>query len=122
MNNTRPFWLPDTQGFLAVAIIALIATIALILLTHPPQIDERTSGVLMTLIGVLVACLKDVYSFFFGSSKGSEKKDDAMIAGTLLPPTAGGTGGTPPTPSTSSTVTTTVPADGTATVTSEVKP
>lgn len=75
----RPYWLPDTQGMLAVAIIGLIALVVLILLVHPPMIDERTSGVLMTIVGVLIACLKDVYSFFFGSSKGSEKKDDAMI-------------------------------------------
>jgi hypothetical protein len=34
---------------------------------------------------VLTGCLKDVYSFFFGSSKGSEKKDDALIAGAITP-------------------------------------
>lgn len=75
----KKWWMPDTQGFLAIAIIGLIAIVVLILLIHPPMMDERTSGVLMTLIGVLIGCLKDVYSFFFGSSKGSEKKDDAMI-------------------------------------------
>jgi hypothetical protein len=48
--------------------------VVLILLTRPPAIDERTSGVLMTIVGVLIACLKDVYSFFFGSSKGSQDK------------------------------------------------
>lgn len=85
MNTTKPYWLPDTQGFLAVAIIGVVSLIVLILLLHPTTMDERTSGVLMTVVGVLIACLKDVYSFFFGSSKGSEKKDDAMIAGALTP-------------------------------------
>ncbi len=75
----KPYWLPDTQGFLAIAIIVLIGTIVLLLIMRPIVIDERTSGVLMTVIGVLTACLKDVYSFFFGSSKGSDKKDDALI-------------------------------------------
>ncbi len=84
MEKQKPYWLPDTQGFLAVAIIGLIAVIVLILLTKPPSIDERIVGVLMTVIGVLIACLKDVYSFFFGSSKGSEKKDDAMIASAII--------------------------------------
>ncbi len=74
----KPFWMPDTQGFLAIAIMVLIATVVLILLTKPPQIDERTSGVLMTIVGVLIACMKDVYAFFFGSSKGSKEKDDVM--------------------------------------------
>ena len=80
MENKRPVWLPDTQGFLALAIIALVAVIVLILLTHPPQIDERTSGVLMTIVGVLIACMKDVYAFFFGSSKGSKDKDVTLSA------------------------------------------
>lgn len=93
-QQSRPFWLPDTQGFLSVAIITLISVITLILLTKPPTIDERTSGVLMTVVGVLIACLKDVYQYFFGSSKGSEKKDDAMIASAIGPPT--GTGGGSP--------------------------
>lgn len=84
--NDRKWWMPDTQGFLAIAIIALISLIVLILLIKPPMIDERTSGVLMTIVGVLIACLKDVYSFFFGSSKGSEKKDDAIIKNALPTP------------------------------------
>lgn len=94
----RPFWLPDTQGFLAVAIIFLIASIVLILLTAPPVIDERTSGVLMTIVGVLIACLKDVYSFFFGSSKGSDNKTDIQnkIVERLIPPPNGTGPGTLP--------------------------
>lgn len=77
--------MPDTQGFLALAIIGLVAFIVLILLIHPPQIDERTSGVLMTIVGVLIACMKDVYAFFFGSSKGSKDKDDAMAKIAMTP-------------------------------------
>lgn len=80
----KPWWVPDTQGFLATASIFLVGAIVFILLLKPPMIDERTSGVLMTIVGVLIACLKDVYSFFFGSSKGSEKKDDAMIKAAVV--------------------------------------
>lgn len=81
----KPFWWPDTQGFLAVAIILLISVIVLILLLHPPQMDDGTRGVLMTVIGVLIASLKDVYAFFFGSSKGSAAKDDTIAAITGAP-------------------------------------
>lgn len=94
----RPFWLPDTQGFLAVAIIFITALIVFILLTRPPAIDERTSGVLMTIVGVLIACLKDVYSFFFGSSKGSDNKTEIQnkVVERLLPPPTGTGPGTLP--------------------------
>lgn len=84
----RPFWLPDTQGFLAIAIILLIACIVLMLLMKPISIDERTAGVLMVVIGVLTGCLKDVYSFFFGSSKGSKEKDDVLITKAISAPPA----------------------------------
>jgi hypothetical protein len=103
-TTPRPFWLPDTQGFLAVAIIFLIAVVVLILLTRPPAIDERTSGVLMTIVGVLIACLKDVYSFFFGSSKGSQDKSETISKITV-----------PPTPTT----TTQTTRDGDVTTTTE---
>lgn len=85
VTRAKPYWMPDTQGFLAIAIILLMAMIVMVLLMKPPAIDERTSGVLMTIVGVLIACLKDVYSFFFGSSRGSEKKDDAIIKSALPP-------------------------------------
>lgn len=86
MNKDKPFWMPDTQGFLAVAIIALMASVIWILLLKDyTNLNEKVYGALLTLLGVLAACFKDVYSFFFGSSKGSEKKDDAMIATSLGP-------------------------------------
>lgn len=86
MEAKRPIWWPDTQGFLALAIIILVAIIVLILLMHPPAIDERTSGVLMTIVGVLIACMKDVYAFFFGSSKGSKDKDSTLATIATEPP------------------------------------
>lgn len=78
IKPARPIWLPDTQGFLAVAILLLVGGIVWILLTETPKFDDKAAGAFMTLLGVLTACLKDVYNFFFGSSKGSEKKDDVI--------------------------------------------
>lgn len=76
----KPWFWPDTQGFLAVAIITLIGVIIVLLMVHPVTLDDKISGMLTMLIGVLTACLKDVYSFFFGSSKGSTTKDDTIKA------------------------------------------
>lgn len=77
--------MPDTQGFLAIAIIFVVALLAFLLLQSTIKFDDKVAGAFMTLLGVLTACLKDVYSFFFGSSSGSQKKDDAIIAGGLAP-------------------------------------
>lgn len=80
INSGRPFWFPDIKGFLALAIIAVIAALAFLLIMRPVKIDQQMAGAFMTLLGVLTACLKDVYQYFFGSSSGSAKKDDAVLA------------------------------------------
>lgn len=91
MEKNRPFWVPDTQGSLAIAIIGLVGAIVLLLLLHPITLDDKTTSVLTVVIGVLVSSLKDVYSFYFGSSKGSAAKDETInkIASgqTVIPPT-----------------------------------
>ena len=79
-GSNKPFWMPDTQGFLAIAIIGVIAALAFILVGSTIKFDDKVAGAFMTLLGVLTACLKDVYSFFFGSSKGSDKKDETQNA------------------------------------------
>lgn len=90
VKSSRPVWLPDTQGFLAIAIIAVVAALAFILVASDIKFDDKVAGAFMTLLGVLTACLKDVYSFFFGSSRGSDKKDDVIsaIAAQPTPPVA----------------------------------
>jgi predicted CDP-diglyceride synthetase/phosphatidate cytidylyltransferase len=89
----RPYWFPDVKGFLATAIILIIAALAFVMLARPVKIDQQMAGAFMTLLGVLTACLKDVYQYFFGSSSGSSKKDDAVLAAALpkppAPPAAG---------------------------------
>lgn len=74
----KPWYWPDTQGFLAVAIITIISAIVLILLLHTVQMTDTVQGVLMTLVGVLVGCLKDVFAFYFNSSSSSKAKDDTI--------------------------------------------
>lgn len=85
MKPDKPWWMPDTQGFLAVAILTLVGAVTFILLLHNSTMDDKTASALTLVLGILLAALKDVYSFFFGSSKGSEKKDDALISGSISP-------------------------------------
>lgn len=83
MDQKKPFWMPDTQGFLAIAILLLVGLVVIMLLRQPVAVENK--DILNVMLGVLLGSLKDVYSFFFGSSKGSEKKDDALISGSLTP-------------------------------------
>lgn len=85
----KPYYWPDTQGFLAVAIISIMSVIVLILLLYRVQMTDTVQGVLMTLIGVLTGCLKDVFAYYFSSSSGSKAKDDTIkaMAAPAAPPT-----------------------------------
>lgn len=111
-----PFWMPDTQGFLAIAIVVLMTVITIILLVHPPAVDEKTAQLLSIILGILIGCFKDVYNFFFSSSSGSKEKDkvaaDMQVKGaeTLATAVAAVAASTPATPSSTTTVTTTEPA------------
>jgi len=78
MNGSKPWFWPDTQGFLAIAIITVMAGIIFVMLFHTTTMDDRTQGVLMTVIGVLVGALKDVYGFYFNSSSQSRVKDETI--------------------------------------------
>ena len=88
--SRRPAWLPNTQGFLAIAIVVLMFVILITLLMADIKLDERVYGALLTLLGVVAGCFKDVYSWAFGSSQKEEKKDDtlAAIAAAPTPPPA----------------------------------
>ena len=90
MNPNKPWFWPDTQGFLAVAIIVIMSVIVLILLLHPLQITDTVNGVLMTIIGVLVGSLKDVFAFYFNSTSASKTKDDTIKAAVQALPATNG--------------------------------
>lgn len=86
MKTEKPFWMPDTQGFLAIAILGIVGFVVVLLMFK--GVPTESKDILNVALGVLLGSLKDVYSFFFGSSKGSEKKDDAILSGAVqaVPP------------------------------------
>ena len=52
--------------------------ICLVFLGYFSEARGEVLGVVSALTGILGGCLKDVYSFEFGSSRGSKEKDDAI--------------------------------------------
>lgn len=75
----RPVWLPDTKGFLAIAIIALFAGTLLLLLFGRAPTDDKIMTALTLLLGVLANEIKEVYGYFFGSSASSANKDETQM-------------------------------------------
>jgi hypothetical protein len=55
----------------------------LMLTSYKGDLPGEVVGIVSTISGIFGACLKDAYSFEFGSSRGSKDKDD-KISSTLL--------------------------------------
>ena len=55
----------------------------LILTSYKRDLPGEVVGIISTVSGIFGACLKDAYSFEFGSSRGSKEKDD-KISTTIL--------------------------------------
>ncbi len=69
---------PEPQAVLAIAIVFIVSTIVFLLLLRPVTLAENVQGMLLTIIGVLVGCLKDVFGYYFNSSSSSRTKDDTI--------------------------------------------
>ena len=65
-----------TRLFLACAALGLAAFALHSLTTNEVPASNRDA--LMVALGVILGLSKDVYAFFFGSSKGSEDKTDLL--------------------------------------------
>jgi hypothetical protein len=70
----RHNWRADILAALAVA--GLIICVWFV--ARDTDMPERATNAIMFVAGVLAAAVRDVYSFEFGSSRGSKEKDDAL--------------------------------------------
>ncbi len=67
-------WQQTIYGFLVI--VAFFATIGALLFTPRANISDGIREVLLVLVGVLAGAFKDVIHFVFGSTLGSQKKDE----------------------------------------------
>lgn len=62
--------------------LALLAVVGLVVcvwfVARDASLPERAVNAIMFVAGVLAAAVRDVYSFEFGSSRGSKEKDDLI--------------------------------------------
>ena len=67
----------DLKPLLALAaIIGFFG--AIIVLISAPEIPGSVKDILLILIGALVAIVKDVFGYYFGSSEGSARKTELL--------------------------------------------
>lgn len=63
-------------------LLALLAVVGLVVcvwfVARDSELPERAVNAIMFVAGVLAAAVRDVYSFEFGSSRGSKEKDDLI--------------------------------------------
>ncbi len=64
----------DVLAYLAVG--SLVSTV--VLLIFVPNIPETSEKLLYVVLGALIAIVKDVYGFEFGSSKDSQRNAQAV--------------------------------------------
>lgn len=74
--NERPWWAPEIQTILVVSIVAICGAALFIRMFHSSAMDDKMLDTMITIL--FSTCLVTVYNYSFGSSRGSEKKDDTQ--------------------------------------------
>jgi len=77
MNSTP--W-SDTQKILAVVLVGSFILIIIIWMFYPPNTNAASTAVLNTLVGTLGGMSTMVVSFYFGSSRNANTKDNTIAA------------------------------------------
>lgn len=72
----KPFWWPDTQAFLAGAIVLICGVALFVRMFHPTNTDDKMLDTMITIL--FSTCLVSVFGYSFGSSRGSAAKDETI--------------------------------------------
>lgn len=85
-QNERPWWAPDAQGFVVCAILALAGVSLFYRMTHPTDVSDKQLETMLTIL--YGTALVSIINFLFGSSRGSQNKDESQskIVEKLIPP------------------------------------
>lgn len=76
MNNDKPWWAPDAQGFLAGGIVSICGVALFIRMFSASTVDDKMLDTMITIL--FSTCLVTVYNYSFGSSRGSQAKDETQ--------------------------------------------
>jgi len=107
-KQTAPFWWPDARGFVAAGVMFMAGTVLFYRMMNPSNTDDKVLDMMLTIL--FGTAFVAIINFLFGSSRGSDMKDETIgkIAMEPVPP---------PTPSPPVTTTTTSEAGKATTIT-----
>lgn len=75
-DNNKPYWMPDAQGFLAASIVFICGIALFVRMFHTNTSEDKMLDTMITIL--FSTCLVTVYQYTFGSSRGSQNKDDTQ--------------------------------------------
>jgi len=69
------WWTKNTQHVLAFGTVIITLMFFYILVFSPKSISPQSRDIVLYILGILSAILTQIYSYYFGSSAGSQAKD-----------------------------------------------
>lgn len=75
-ENNKPYWMPDAQGFLAASIVFICGIALFVRMFAPSNTEDKMLDTMITIL--FSTCLVTVYQYTFGSSRGSQNKDETI--------------------------------------------
>lgn len=78
MDKTTPYWWPDLQSVVAVALVTTYITVVILLILRPISITGEAGTLLTAMTGLLTGKVATIVDFYFGTSKSSSLKDEAV--------------------------------------------
>lgn len=85
-SSPKPWWVPDLQATVAVAIVLLCGAALFWRMTHPSNVDDKQLDTMLTIM--FSTALVAIVNFLFGSSRMSQSQSEALstIAAMPVPP------------------------------------
>lgn len=99
LQTERPFWWPDSRGFLLASMVIIAGVSLFYRMTHPSEVNDKILDMMLTII--FSTCLVLIYNWSFGSSSDTVKTQDTqgrIVEKLTSPPPAGPVSAAPTSP------------------------
>lgn len=83
MNQEKPYWWPDAQGFVAGAVIFIIGAALFYRMINPSTVEDKVLDMMLTIL--FGTAFVAIINFLFGSSRSSQSKDETIATLAVMP-------------------------------------